>query len=323
MAGSANGGLTLTVAAAAAFGTSGTFATALLTAGWSPAAAVTTRVAVAGLALTFPAVRAMRGRWSTLKTEWWRVVAYGLIAIAGCQLCYFNALGHLPVSIALLLEYLGSVMVVGWLWLRHGQRPRRLTVTGGVMSLAGLAMMVGVSSGGGISPIGVLWGLLAAVCLAVYFTLSAADSKLPPLVTAWGGMWVGALALFLLGATKAVSLRANFTDVTLLNHRVSWLVPILGVSLIAAAFAYVAGIAGAQRLGPRLASFASMAEVMFATLFAWIFLGQLPTPLQFAGGALIFAGVILVRTGEQPPDADADEGPQPEPVLAEHGSVVR
>lgn len=260
----------------------------------------------------------MRGRWGALKTEWWRVVAYGLVAIAGCQLCYFNALGHLPVSIALLLEYLGSVMVVGWLWLRHGQRPRRLTVTGGVMSLAGLAMMVGVSGSGGISPVGVLWGLLAAVCLAVYFTLSAAESQLPPIVTAWGGMYVGAVALYLLGITGVVKLRANFTDVTLLNHRVSWLVPILGVSLIAAAFAYVAGIAGAQRLGPRLASFASMAEVMFATLFAWIFLGQLPTPLQFAGGALIFAGVILVRAGEQP----SISAPQPEPVLAEHGSVV-
>ncbi|MGD0559200.1 MAG: EamA family transporter [Streptosporangiaceae bacterium] len=318
MAGSAKGGLTLTVAAAAAFGTSGTFATALLTAGWSPAAAVATRVAVAGLALTIPAVRAMRGRWGAFKTEWWRVVAYGLIAVAGCQLCYFNALRHLPVSIALLLEYLASVIVVGWLWLRHRQRPRRLTVTGGIMSLAGLAMMVGVSGTGGISLVGVLWGLLAAVCLAVYFTLSAADSQLPALVTAWGGMCVGALALFLLGATKVVSLRASFTDVTLLNHRVSWLVPILGVSLIAAAFAYVAGIAGAQRLGPRLASFASMAEVMFATLFAWIFLGQLPTPLQFAGGALIFAGVILVRAGEP----SAVEVPQPEPVPAEHGSVV-
>jgi drug/metabolite transporter (DMT)-like permease len=58
--------------------------------------------------------------------------------------------------------------------------------------------------------------------------------------------------------------------------------------------------------------------VMFATLFAWIFLGQLPTPLQFAGGALIFAGVILVRAGEP----SAVEVPQPEPVPAEHGSVV-
>jgi drug/metabolite transporter (DMT)-like permease len=57
--------------------------------------------------------------------------------------------------------------------------------------------------------------------------------------------------------------------------------------------------------------------VMFATLFAWIFLGQLPTPLQFAGGALIVAGVVGVRLGERP----AVQVPQVEPVPVERGTV--
>ena len=299
MAAPAKGGLTLTVAAAAGFGTSGTFADALLKAGWSPAAAVTIRIAVAAVALTVPAALAMRGRWRLLRTGWRTVLAYGLIAVAGCQFCYFNAIGQLPVGIALLLEYLATVLVVGWMWLRHGQRPRRLTVAGGVVALTGLAMMLGVTGAGRVSVVGVLWGLLAAVCLAVYFMLSSAGSDLPPIVTAWGGMCVGAAAMYLLGVTGVISLRASFTDVTLLSHQVSWVVPVLGVSLLAAAFAYVAGIAGAQRLGPRLASFASLSEVMFAVLFAWIFLGQLPAATQFAGGALIFAGVVVVRADEQ------------------------
>jgi drug/metabolite transporter (DMT)-like permease len=308
MARSAKGGLGLTLAAAAAFGTSGTFANALLTAGWSPAAAVMVRVGVAALALTVPAILALRGRWGLLRgaSGWGRILAYGLIAVAGCQFCYFNALRHLPVGIALLLEYLGTVLVVGWMWVRHAQRPRRLTVVGGVIALAGLAMMLGVSGAGRVSLVGVAWGLITAVCLAVYFTLSSVDSDLPPIVTAWGGMCIGAVALYLLGVTGVFSLRARFTDVTLLSHQVSWVVPVLGVSLIAAAFAYVAGIAGAQRLGPRLASFVSLSEVMFAVLFAWIFLGQLPEPLQFAGGALIFAGVILVRLDD--PGTASDSG---------------
>jgi drug/metabolite transporter (DMT)-like permease len=131
-------------------------------------------------------------------------------------------------------------------------------------------------------------------------------------------MCIGAVTLYLLGVTGAIRLHAVFTTVTLLNHRVTWLVPVLGVSLIAAAFAYVAGIAGAQRLGARLASFVSMSEVMFATLFAWIFLGQLPTPLQFAGGALIFAGVVGVRLGERP----AARAPREEARPAERATLV-
>ena len=47
---------------------------------------------------------------------------------------------------------------------------------------------------------------------------------------------------------------------------------------------YIAGIGAARRLGARLASFIGMAEVLFAILFAWLLLGQLPTPVQFLGG---------------------------------------
>jgi hypothetical protein len=36
----------------------------------------------------------------------------------------------MPVGVALLLEYLGVVLVVAWMWLRHGQRPGWLTIAG-------------------------------------------------------------------------------------------------------------------------------------------------------------------------------------------------
>ena len=47
-----------------------------------------------------------------------------------CQVCYFNAIARMDVGIAILIEYMGIVLVVGWLWLRHGQRPRALTIGG-------------------------------------------------------------------------------------------------------------------------------------------------------------------------------------------------
>ena len=55
-------GLTLAVLSAATFGTSGAFASSLIGAGWSPAAAVITRVAVAAAVLTIPALIQLRGR---------------------------------------------------------------------------------------------------------------------------------------------------------------------------------------------------------------------------------------------------------------------
>jgi drug/metabolite transporter (DMT)-like permease len=87
-------------------------------------------------------------------------------------------------------------------------------------------------------------------------------------------------------------------DVTLFGHQVSWPVPVLGLSLLAAAFAYVTGIGAARRLGAKLGSFVAMAEILFAVVFAWVLLHQTPSGTQFLGGALILIGVVLVRLDE-------------------------
>ena len=75
----------------------------------------------------------------------------------------------------------------------------------------------------------------------------------------------------------------------------------IGLSLVAAAIAYVTGIAAARLLGANLASFVGLTEVMFAVLIAWMLLGELPTGMQFVGGLLIVAGVALVRVDELRP----------------------
>lgn len=306
-------GMALALVSAATFGTSGTFATSLIHAGWSPGAAVLARIAAAAALLTVPGVRALRGRWGQLRRSAGRVTAFGLFAVAGAQLCYFNAIARIPIGVALLLEYLGVLLVVGWMWLRHAQRPGRLTVAGAVTALAGLALVLDLSGSARLNPVGVMWGLLAAVGLAVYFVLSASDDAetLPPLAMAWAGMCVGAITLAALGAARVLPMTAGASHVRYLHAQVSWVIPVAGLALVAAVIPYVTGIGAARRLGARLSSFVGMAEVLFAATWAWLLLGQLPTALQFAGGALILAGVALVRLAE--PAAAPDPAAEPEP----------
>jgi drug/metabolite transporter (DMT)-like permease len=111
-------------------------------------------------------------------------------------------------------------------------------------------------------------------------------------------MVLGATALWIFAALGALPMRATFGQVQFAGHRTSWLVPVLGLSIIAAAFAYVVGIGAARMLGAKLASFVGLTEVLFAVFFAWLLLGELPAPIQLAGGALIIAGVALVRVDE-------------------------
>jgi drug/metabolite transporter (DMT)-like permease len=142
------------------------------------------------------------------------------------------------------------------------------------------------------------------VGLAVYFVISSAapDDALPPLLVAWGGLLVGAVALLVAGAVGVLPLSASTHDVVLASTSVSWQVPVLGMSLVAGAVAYVAGIFGARLLGARLASFVGLTEILFAVLFAWLLLGQTPGTVQGIGGLLMLVGIGLVRLGENAPE---------------------
>ena len=87
---------------------------------------------------------------------------------------------------ALLLEYSGTLLVVLWMWLRHGQRPRRLTVVGGLLAMVGLVLVLDLTGSQRVDLVGVLWGLGAATGLATFFVLSgraerraAADRRWP------------------------------------------------------------------------------------------------------------------------------------------------
>ncbi|MER7460957.1 EamA family transporter [Micromonospora sp. NPDC126480] len=308
-------GLALAVFSALTFATSGTFARSLIDADWSAEAVVIVRVGLAAVVLALPAALALRGRWSVLRRNLGSIGVFGLLGVALAQVCFFNAVRYLPVGVALMLEYLGIVVVVGWMWLAHGQRPRRLTVAGSVAALAGLGLVLDLTGAGRLDPVGVLWGLGAAVGLAGYFVLAGRmDANLPSVVLASGGMAVGAGVLLLLGLVGALPLRAAFGAVDFAGQRTSWLLPVAGLVLVAAVIAYLAGIAATRVLGARLASFVGLTEVMFAVLIAWLVLDELPTLVQLLGGALIVAGVALVRLDE-PRETPAATDAQ-EPVLA-------
>ena len=295
------GGAGFAVVSAASFGLSGALGSGLLDAGWSAGSAVTARVLLAAAILAVPAAVALRGRWGRLLDHLPLVVAYGLVAVAGCQLAYFNAVDRLEVGVALLIEYTAPVAVVGWLWARRGQRPGALTLAGAVVAAAGLALVLDVLGGARLDPLGVAWALGAMVGAAAYFLLSADDvgAGLPPVVLATAGLTVGGVALLAAGWVGLVPMAASAGDVRLAGSAVPWWLPVLGLGLVTAALAYVSGIAAVRRLGSRLASFAALTEVVFALVFAWLLLAELPGPLQLIGGVLILGGVVLVKLGER------------------------
>ncbi len=315
---STGSGILLALLSAATFATSGPVAKSLLETGWTPGSVVFLRVAGAALLLLAPALRSLGGRWCLLRREWTQLVGYGVMAIAVPQLAFFYAVEHLSVGVALLLEYLGLILVVGWQCLVARRLPRLPTVAGIVLAILGLVLVLdlpAIALGGGVrvEGVGVVWGLIAALGLASYFLLSGRshEASLPPLVLATGGLFVGSAVFGVLGLSGVLPMRLAAGPVQLAGASVPWWLATLELAAIAAATAYVAGIAAARILGAKLASFVGLSEVMFAVLFAWALLGELPRPLQLLGGLLILAGVIAVRAEESRGGSETD----PTPVL--------
>ncbi|MEO5608741.1 MAG: DMT family transporter [Ornithinibacter sp.] len=292
-------GLLAMVLSCAAFGTAGPFAKALIGAGWTPGAVVLVRISGAALILLPFTMWTLRGRWRSIVRELPLVGLYGALAVAAAQLGYFQAVERLTVGVALLIEYLGIVLVVLWVWLITRRSPHRLTLLGIVLAISGLVLVLDVTGQSTPDLVGVLWGLLAATGLAGHYVLAAREPRLPALAFAGLGLGAGAVVLSVLGLTGIIPMVAGADVVQVAGRGIPVWIAFAELIVIAAVAAYVLGIIGARHLGSTLASFVGLSEVMFAVLFAWLILGELPGPVQLLGGAVLLGGVVAVRLGER------------------------
>ena len=288
-------GLALAVASALAFSSSGPVVKPLLDEGWSLGAALLIRMGIAGLLLSPALIVAIVREHSFLRRHGLLILGFGLTAVAGCQLLFFSAMQRMPVAIALLIQYLAPVLLVGLAWVRTRRAPSRLVLIGSVVAVIGLVLVVDIA-GAHFDLIGTLLALGAAVCVGAYFLISErAGDDLPPLALAAGGLLTGAVIMAVLCVTGILPFAAPPVDVVLGGMVLPALVPMLWVAGVATTIGYAFGVMAVPRIGSRVASFVGLSEVLFALGFAWLLLGEVPAPIQFVGGALILVGVVLVR----------------------------
>ncbi|WP_448004118.1 EamA family transporter [Agromyces bauzanensis] len=298
-------GIALGLAAGLAFGAGGAIVKPLLESGWSPGAAVLFRVTVAAVLLAVPGLVALKFDLRPLWRAKWTVLVYAVIAVAGVQLAFYTAIARIPVSTALLIEYLAPVALVLFAWVRTRRVPQLVVLAGSVVAIAGLVLVVG-PAGGALDPFGVVIAGVAMLGVAVYYVLGERDDLgVPPIALAAAGLLIGAVVLGIAALTGLVPFEAAFIDVDFLGGTAPWWVPVLMVAAISTAFAYVAGIQAIRLLGTRLSSFLGLSEVIFAAVVAWALLGEAIGPVQSIGGLLILGGIVLVRLERRAPDPAA------------------
>ncbi|MGP3923526.1 EamA family transporter [Streptomyces sp. 8N616] len=301
-----NVGLGLALASAFAFGGSGVAAKPLIEAGLDPLHLVWLRAGGAALVMLPVAWRhrALVRRRPAL------LAGFGLLAVAGVQACYFAAISRIPVGVALLVEYLGPALLLGWVRFVQRRPVSRAAAVGVVLAVGGLACVVEVWSGLGFDALGLLLAFGAACCQVSYFVLadhgSDGEDAADPIGVIAYGLLVGAAALTVVARPWGMdwALLAGQAD---MDGTVVPAALLLGwVVLVATVIAYLTGVLSVRRLSPQVAGVVACLEAVVATVLAWFMLGEHLSAPQVIGGAAVLAGALIAQTST--PKA-ASDGP--------------
>ena len=222
------------------------------------------------------------------------MISLGIFGYAGSSLAYLEAIQYSNAATATLLQFLFLPMVAGYEALTGSLRwTRRWTLTLFLAILGTLLLIIGTNFQILVTPVGLLFGLLAAVSGA-YYNLGSRNyvrTYGPWWTTSWGFAIGGLVSLpFGLISLPDYVLPSSFGGIT----EVVFLV--LFVTVFGTLLAFSLYISGLEHLAATEVGIASSSEPIMSAVASYIFLGLVLTFSQYFGGALIILAVILVAT---------------------------
>lgn len=235
----------------------------------------------------------------------------GVIGVAVMQWSYAMAVSLLPVGIALLIEYLSVlfVAIIARFVFREPVKARIWLAV--VLVLAGM-VLVGKVWASTLNPSGMLFALTAAVTLTLYFVVGERQvSASSPLAVAFWSMLFAWSFWALLSDWWQLKLstlsRAVSLDGVLSGAHVPVWVLVLWIGVVGSFVPFLLSFLALKHLPVTAAGIVSSAEVVFAFLVAYLWLGEGLEPVQLIGAAVVLAGIILAQTA-RPDGAEEAEG---------------
>jgi drug/metabolite transporter (DMT)-like permease len=231
---------------------------------------------------------------------WPALAAFGA-SVAAVNLTYYLAIDHLPVGVAIALQYTGPAMLLAataLLWRHAGGAVGRLAWAAAGLTLAGAVLVSRALEGlGALDLSGLAAGLASAVLFAAYL-LSAEQAGRRGAEPATTLLW---------GFLVAVAIWAvlvpwwSWPVAALADPRVA--AAVVGVGLVGTLLPFALAVGAVRVISAATAGIAATSEPVFAVAFAWVLLGQRLTPTQLAGAALVVAGVVLAQLASRGPGA--------------------
>ena len=284
-------GYGLVVLAAAFWATLGLFYNTIIDRyGLPPLTVVFFRGAVSSLVLFAILLPRHRSEVTLARRDWAFFLLFGLVGVAAFYAVYVYAIHLTGLAMAAVLMYTAPAWVALIAWRFMGESFTRVKGLALALTFSGTVLVARLFEPGQLqlNGLGILCGLGAGIGYALYSVgnrLALDRGYSPWAVVAWAN-GLGALFLLPLQAPD-VLLRAVTTPPAF-----AWLVVLGIVPTLGGAGCYVLGL---RHLPVSVASVIATLEPVFAALMGYVFLHEVLTPPQLAGGALILAAVLLLR----------------------------
>lgn len=286
--------------AAFLFGANGSVSKVIIEAGFSALQLTQMRVlgaaAISGIVLLILDRRSFR----LPSRQWPVIIVLGVVGVGLLQATYALAIALLPVGIALLLEYLAVliVAVVAFFFFKEKVHIRLWMAI--ALVIAGLVVVAEIWAST-LNPVGVLWGLAAAVTLATYFLVGERQLKtISPLALSFWTMTVASVFWSPFSGWWRLNSEA-FTTVTSLGGNLEniavpvWFLIVWNVTL--GSFApFLLSLSALKRLSATAAGIVATSEIIFAFVTAWLWLQESLNSWQVIGASVVFGGIVIAQT---------------------------
>ena len=229
------------------------------------------------------------------------LLALGVGGLALVQWSYFFAIHRLEIGIALLIQFVGPILVALWARFVYHEPVRQRIWAALGLALAGLTLIVQLWHGGRLSGAGVAAAGFAAITYAAYILLAerGVQTRDPISLSAWGFFFATLFWSILAPwwsfpagrVDDSVSLLGNLAG----DHLPVWSLMLWMVVLgTIVPFVLVVGSTAPHLRHP--GRHHGMLEPVVAILVAWAWLGESLEPVQLAGAALTLCGIVLAQT---------------------------
>ena len=294
-------GYAMVVVAAGFFGLNGTVSKVILGTGLSSLRLTEVRCAgaLAGLLAIVLATRPERLRAS--RRELLFLCCFGIFGVALVQLFYFLAIHRLDIGVALVIQYLGPLLVALWARFVGKEHVRQRIWVALALALAGLSLVVDLWRGVSLDGLGVTFSLIAAATFAAYLLLAErAVGRRDPVSLLCFGFLFATLFWTIVQPWWSFPFGVAGERVSLGGNLASFHLPVWALI----AWVVVAGtivpfflIVGALRHLPATrVGVIAMIEPVIGTLVAFAWLDERLGAEQLTGGAVVLAGIVLAQT---------------------------